>query len=354
MKQPLNRIDIPVNMTDYIIRDPPRAISSGKQYKVSVGDVLRSDETLRPEDGGGILAVAHDKNQTRYGKSSARFVVNKNFRPPSIPPQENVYSLTRMPVERPWGRTNPNGGDYRPDVANAIDMDRTIRDDILVGEIPATYRVRIGQTMASRYEGAPPLVLDRNIPATSATAGLSAQYTSYEGQHGEEVLEWFDGDFKKQDVPLDAGVHNPMRLDAPTPLIYMELSRKEPAVSATAHARIPYEIRQHDPKIELQEKIQARNVFAHSKIRHDGIDYNNVSTDDMIRDDVPVISYRPRNSNRVHTNNINRSAPELHASAGKPYVFSESRFSIPTPPVDHRVTLKERGVAPSNVLGGRA
>lgn len=321
MRQPLNLIENPVNPSDYIVRDPPRSISSGKAYHVNVGHVLRSTgvEENVAERSGAILTIPYDKNQTRYGTSSTKFVVNKNFRPKLIPPKELSYSLSRMPVDEVEGRINPMGGTYRPDVTGTIHVEPAIKRDVLVTSIPATYVVNMGQNIHATFQNASPIRLEYGTPRVSVSSGINIPFTSDEGQRGEYVMEWFDGDFKRPDVPLHTGRSYELKINAPDPT----------------------------ERVVLKEQLHAYDVSAGTNIPADTIIRDTI--DRAVRPTPTIVSYAPSNRYDVTADNINRNLKSLEQQTGRSYVPIEAVGNIPTYPKDHPVKLREKGVSISNV-----
>lgn len=108
LKKPLNQLENPVYPD--IKKGPPRFVWSRKHWTVDEGATLRDTEPYTQFIQPAILAQSRDYNQTVYGKSSHKEIVNAEFRPPLISYYEDIAPLSRLPtkIHAIVPRTNPS------------------------------------------------------------------------------------------------------------------------------------------------------------------------------------------------------------------------------------------------------
>ena len=82
MKKPLNMLEGPVYPD--IRRKLPDFKWTRKHWTVDAGATMKGVEPMTQMYENAVLTQARDYNQTIYGKSSHREIVNAEFRPPSL------------------------------------------------------------------------------------------------------------------------------------------------------------------------------------------------------------------------------------------------------------------------------
>jgi len=104
-KKPLNALENPIQPN--ILKTGPRFVWSKKFWQADPGAVLRDTGEITQFYDDAVLAQARDYNQTVYGQSSHKDIVNATFRPPLLDPIEDFFPLTRIPVTS-WGNIVPH------------------------------------------------------------------------------------------------------------------------------------------------------------------------------------------------------------------------------------------------------
>lgn len=94
IRKPLKMLENPISPE--IKSGPPIFKDAGKHWEVGV-DVLREIEHYPNFYSYAVLKQPRNYNQTRYGVSSHRTIVNAEFRPPVVN-RLDQYPLSRVPV----------------------------------------------------------------------------------------------------------------------------------------------------------------------------------------------------------------------------------------------------------------
>ena len=100
-----------VNTPEYpkITHPPIRFVDSRKNWKVDVGETLKTSEMYPMFVDGIVPFQSRDRNETTYGKSSHRDYVNEYVRYPLITPYD-LLPESRKPRRIVFPRTNPGPG----------------------------------------------------------------------------------------------------------------------------------------------------------------------------------------------------------------------------------------------------
>jgi hypothetical protein len=264
-KKPLNALENPIYPD--IRKGPPRFVWSKKFWQADPGAVLRDTGEIVQFYDDAVLAQSRDYNQTVYGQSSHKDIVNATFRPPLLDPIEDFFPLTRIPVTS-WGNIVPtinpttvaDGGGtsgYLAKNEQLSDIDRNLNDRIKQGEWRATFYapIEVPQDNAVLPD------LEMTIPSVSAHAGFNPYtrdapvpevHLDYEKIHpsqhtgvttqvtmdGGSGLEHLSLDYNNPQVPVTAGMNNPAQFHTETS-VERELFYNNPQVSVTAGMNNP-------------------------------------------------------------------------------------------------------------------
>ena len=145
-KKPLNLLQNPIQPA--IKQAPPRFVWSRKHWQVDAGATLRDTEANTQFIDDAILAQSRDYNQTVYGVTSHRDVVNAEFRPPLISYYEDIGPLNRLPATlqaiiphiNPGTADHDGGtGTYSSRNQRPSDIEKHITDRISTGEMRPTF-----------------------------------------------------------------------------------------------------------------------------------------------------------------------------------------------------------------------
>jgi len=278
-KKPLNALEGPVYPD--IKRGPPIFKWSKKFWQADPGAVLRDTEEITQFYDNAVLAQARDYNQTVYGQSSHKDIVNAAFRPPLLDPIEDFFPLTRIPatsraivpVINPSTIADGSGtSGYMARNNNLSDIDRNLNDRIKQGEWRATFfaPIEVPQDNSvlpdlemtipsvSAHAGYKPYTRDAPIPEVnldyeqlrpSQYTGVTTQVTM-DGGSGLENLQLF---YNNPQVSASAGMNVPVNIDAETNV--GELFYNNPQVSASAGMNVP---------VQISAETRARELFSNN------------------------------------------------------------------------------------------
>jgi len=266
IKKALNQLEGPIYPD--IKKGPPRFKWSGKHWLADPA-VMRDTEQITQFYEPAILAQARDYNQTVYGQSSHKDIVNAAFRPPLIDPIEDIYPLTRIPATSKTiiPRINPgtafadgtSGYSARNQRINNIEKHLT--DRIKAGEWRPTFFAPIDVPVDNSVLPD----LEMTIPSVSASAGyifptfdaptpeVQLDYeqinplldpgktttVTIDGSSGREGIELYDN---RPQVSATAGVNTPVQINGPTQETFLYLPENRPQVSATAGMNTPLQL----------------------------------------------------------------------------------------------------------------
>ena len=229
MKKPLNALENPVYPN--ILKGPPIFKWSRKHWEVDPGAVMRDTAEISQFREDAVLAQARDYNQTVYGQSSHKDIVNATFRPPLLDPIEDFFPLTRIPVTS-WGNIVPtinpttiasDGGTsgYVARNNNLSGIDKNINDRIKAGEWRATFfcPIEIPQDNAVLPD------LEMNIPSVSAHAGFNP-YTR------DAPIPEVNLDYEKLRPSQHTGFTTQVKMDSGSGFESMQLDYNNPQISA--------------------------------------------------------------------------------------------------------------------------
>lgn len=102
----MNMIEGPIYPHIKVLKGRERPGWSGNHWKVDVGRTMMATENRPHVIDGAVLAVSRNIAEQTTGRSAARTVVNKAFRPPLIAPVDRM-SWHRRPNRQEPPRTNP-------------------------------------------------------------------------------------------------------------------------------------------------------------------------------------------------------------------------------------------------------
>lgn len=281
IKKPMNTIQGP--MYPEIKRALPRFVDAGKHWAVDTGATTRDLEHLDQILNGAVLAQSRSYNQTVYGQSSSKDVVNKNFRPPLLS-QDDFLPLSRQPRKIVVPRINPSGiaASYTPQNERPSGIDSYLTDRIKTGNWRPTFFCPITFPEDSNFV-LPDLEL--TLPGYSANAGLNTlaridappPELELEREHftllldsGSTVPITLDGPVKHpDDLPLNrptystsAGLNSPLLMNAQSPLEHLNPSHNRPVYSASAGLNTPVTVDMQTPLTQLNPKLNRPAVSA--------------------------------------------------------------------------------------------
>ena len=260
VKKPLNIVEGP--MFPDIKQALPRFVDAGKHWTVDTGATVLDTGHLDQTLNGAILAQSRSYNQSVYGQSSFKDVVNKNFRPPLLS-QDDFLPLSRQPRKIVVPRINPSGvaDSYFTQNNRLGEIDSFLTDRIKSGEWRPTFFAPI--TFPNDSNALIP-DLELTLPHYAAPSGVNTpvrldaplQLPVLTGgrenftlllDSGVNIPFVLDGDVVRDfDLPLkrphykaDAGVNTPVTLDMETPLTQLDLAENRPRYSAGAGMNNP-------------------------------------------------------------------------------------------------------------------
>ena len=231
-KKPLNMLENPIQPD--ITQALPEFKWSGKHWKVDAGATMRNTEDMDIFHSSAVLAQSRDYNQTIYGKSSHRDIVNAEFRPPILDPYEDMYSLNRVPVttRRIVPRINPEGvsdgtASHRADNRTENGVFSALTDRVVSGEMRPTYFKPL------QMNDGPKVLpdLETVIPSVSASAGFL--YPTINGRTEYEDIDLGEGSINSR---LQPGMNIPLQLNGENGRENMTLFDNRPSVSVSAGA----------------------------------------------------------------------------------------------------------------------
>lgn len=254
MKKPLNMLENPV-FPD-IRRGPPQFVSSGKHWKVDAGAVLRDTEDFTQLSEPAILSQSRSYNQTIYGQTSHKEIVNAEFRPPLQSYYEDVGPLNRVPatIKAIVPRINPgtaDAGGYQSKNERTSEIYSALTDRVKVSGIGrrsfympidkpednsilpdleiklplASVHAGFNSSFKAQQEQTLPDLQDVN-PSYSTSAGFNSSATI----NSETLLPELE--YSRPTYSASAGIESYTRLDAES--LIPELDRINPAYSTSA------------------------------------------------------------------------------------------------------------------------
>nr|QBK85453.1 MAG: hypothetical protein LCMAC101_00400 [Marseillevirus LCMAC101] len=318
MKKPLNMLSNPIYPD--IKKRMPRFVWSRKFWQVDPGATLRDTEEISQFRSDAILAQARDYNQTVYGQSSHKDIVNATFRPPLLDPIEDFFPLSRIPVTSRGNiipTINPStvadGGTsgYLAQNSRISGIDKFISDRIKAGEWRATFSapIEIPQDNSVLPD------LEMTIPSVSAHAGFNP-YTK------DAPVPEVELKYEKLQPSRNTGVTTQVRMDGGSGLENMQLGYNNPQISASAGynpdfqannietyvGELPYNNPQISASAGFNPDFQANNIETDGR----ELSYNN-----------PQISASAGFNPDFQANNIGTNGrelpynnPQISASAG--------------------------------------
>ncbi len=276
VKKPLNIIEGP--MFPDIKETLPRFVDAKKHWTVDTGATILDTGHLDQTLNGAILAQSRSYNQTVYGQSSSKDVVNKNFRPPLLS-QDDFLPLSRQPRKIVVPRINPSGvaDSFFKQNNRPPEIDSYLTDRIKAGEWRPTFFAPI--TFPNDSNAIVP-DLELTLPHYSTTAGVNTpvrvdappQIPVLVGGREEftllldsgvniplkldgDVVRDFNRLLNRPHYSAGAGVNTPATIDMKTPLASLELDENRPRYAAGAGMNTPATIDMKTPlaQLELQD-----------------------------------------------------------------------------------------------------
>ena len=273
VKKPLNIIEGP--MFPDIKETLPRFVDAKKHWTVDTGATILDTGHLDQTLNGAILAQSRSYNQTVYGQSSSKDVVNKNFRPPLLS-QDDFLPLSRQPRKIVVPRINPSGvaDSFFKQNNHLPEIDSYLTDRIKAGEWRPTFFAPI--TFPNDSNAIVP-DLELTLPHYSATAGVNTpvrvdappQIPVLVGGREEftllldsgvniplkldgDVVRDFNRLLNRPHYSAGAGVNTPVTIDMKTPLSSLELNENRPRYAAGAGVNTPATIDMETPLTQLE------------------------------------------------------------------------------------------------------
>lgn len=230
MKKPLNMIEGPVYPD--IKKAPPRFKWSRKHWNVDEGATMRDTEPYNQFYENAVLVQSRDYNQSVYGKSSHKDIVNAEFRPPLISPYEDLGPLTRIPatIYSIIPHINPStaghdGGTsgYESKNQRPSDIEGNLTDRIGSKEWRPTFYA----PMELPVDNSVLPDLEVKIPHISINAGWNIPYRS------QQYTEYELGE-AKYESPIHTGTSTHITFDGPTGMENYETTRNLPQYSTSS------------------------------------------------------------------------------------------------------------------------
>ena len=230
VKKPLNIIEGP--MFPDIKQTLPRFVDAGKHWTVDTGATVLDTGHLDQTLNGAILAQSRSYNQTVYGQSSSKDVVNKNFRPPLLS-QDDFLPLSRQPRKIVVPRINPSGvaDSYFTQNNRPGEIDSYLTDRVKQGEWRPTFFAPI--TFPNDSNAILP-DLELTLPNYTASAGINTP-AKFDAPPQMPVLV---GGREEFTLLLDSGVNIPIALDGDVVRDF-DLPLKRPHYKAGARMNTP-------------------------------------------------------------------------------------------------------------------
>ena len=212
---------------------------SRKHWNVDAGATLRDLEHNRQAYEHAVLAQSRAYNsQTRYGVSSHREAVNKNFRPPLVT-VEDTEPLSRLRRFITVPRVNPGTADNESSLGFATQNQRPtgipghLTDRVKKGEWRPTFFCPVDGPLDNSV--LPDLEL--TLPAHEARAGVNNPI-----QIDGEVKHVEDFAYTQPQGSVTAGTNVPLRMDGDQPLQHLVLDSKRPETWSHAGINTPIHI----------------------------------------------------------------------------------------------------------------
>jgi len=350
VKKPLNIVEGP--MFPDIKQALPRFVDAGKHWTVDTGATVLDTGHLDQTLNGAILAQSRSYNQSIYGQSSSKDVVNKNFRPPLLS-QDDFLPLSRQPRKIVVPRINPSGvaDSYFTQNNRPGEIDSFLTDRVKAGEWRPTFFAPI--TFPNDSNALVP-DLELTLPHYAAPSGVNTparidappQLPVLTGGRENftllldsginipfvldvDVVRDFDLPLKRPHYKADAGVNTPVTLDMKTPLTQLELAENRPRYSAGAGMNNPALLDMETPLTQLE--------LAENRPRYSaGAGVNNPALLDM---ETPLTQLnlkenRPRYSADSGVNNpalldMETALTQLNLKENRPRYSAEGRMNTP-------------------------
>lgn len=233
-KKPLNLLENPV--PPCITKGPsPFARWSGVNFKAAPEDILLQSRCNPNFSEALVLNESRDANQTRYGQSSYRSYVNKEFRPPIIP-WECQHPWSRMPRRETTVRVNPTAADNesgRLFVAqnnNPLNIDKEVSEYKTPGDLVApTYYHPIDMPVDNSVLPD----LEMKLPQVCVTAGVNAPITIDAPTLAPQL------EYEKKTVPIQTGYTIPISVNGYNAAENLKLQHHNPQVFVEAGTSLP-------------------------------------------------------------------------------------------------------------------
>lgn len=318
-----------------IRRAPPRFTWSRKHWDVDVGATMMNTENHTQFYENAVLAQARDYNQTIYGQSSHKDIVNANFRPPLIDQYEDLQPLTRIPVTTRsiHARINPQTvhDGYAAKNERKNDVEAHLTDLVSTGRIRPTFYC----PMDAPQDNSVLPDLEMVLPSVSAHAGFKMPYTM-DGEKRHINLE-----YQKLHPSGHSGFKTAYVIDGENNLQNVQLADNRPSVSADAGKNINYRTDIETPVIEL---------FSNRPDISANAGFNTNYTADIETPVHELINNRPSVSATAGTNTIMQSTMTSQVSGndiiletkidpvlytGNPEMQYKSRMDADTPIEDY-------------------
>ena len=272
-KKPLNVIEGP--MYPDIKKQGPRFVDAGKHWQVDVGATLRDTEHVDQFLGNAVLFQSRDYNQTIYGQSSHRDVVNKNFRPPLLT-QEDVLPLSRLPRLLVVPRINPGTADtslkgYTAQNDRPSGISGHLSDRVKTGDARPTFFCPLSMpednailpdlaAVLPEYSASAGMNTPVTIDAPMQTPVLAHEQFTVLIDAGAQIPVNIDGTvvrphdfpFNRAQTGANAGMNTPAALDMESAQTRLELFRSLPAYGANAGMNTPAALNMESVKTRLE------------------------------------------------------------------------------------------------------
>jgi len=370
-KKPLNLLEAPVYPD--IKQTVPRFQWSRKFWQVDVGATMRDLEHRPQFLNDAVLSQPRDYNQTVYGVSSHKDIVNAAFRPPLLDPYEDFYPLTRIPATTKViiphinpGTDSDNGTTgYRAKNNNPSGIEKSLTDRVSTGNWRPTFYAPIDQPIDNSVlpdlnTKNPPISAHSgwNMPVSSAPCkevNLDYQQitplinTGFETSFRTRVTSELEDIELKSNRPAfsaGAGMNTPVMIDGEYNPVF-DLKNGRPQVSADAGMNTPVMIDGEMRQIELDEKLDHMPLFTNPG-SEEGFQQTPVmmkSEDEYIVTKRPNVSYSVPQDTQVRSRNEMTYRPDLREKLQPEKSYGKVSYAGAKPMglyVPNNLSLKEK------------
>ncbi len=377
MKKPLNMLQQP--MYPNYKKAPPRWRNAGKHWMVDEGKLLSETAEMPIVTEYAILAQSRDYNQTVYGKSSHKSVVNENFRPPIVDTYLDEKPLNRVPVKinAIYPRINPGAAGVFEAQNNQVipNINKYLSDQIKKGDMSHYPNMSIPFEIPIDNSILPDL--EMKMPRVCTHAGYQSRFTK------EPTIQNITLDHMKYSTPMTPGHQAPHMHAVKSDFENIHLERQRGGGYVEAGFNTNFTAPIVDPEYQLEKKFGLTEVSAgfessykpmitniNSEIElvdklQDKLEYSAGFNAPYMKDgpynpnyefenkpDAPFVVLNP--SNGYQADNSDRQAQMMKRTSQKKYIGYDIQPEMPhknTHPTQHIPKAKFKKEAMSQYIG---